>query len=127
LIGVVVGPATGEMFAWRQDRRRLIAYQRATWLWVGLFVVRLAVQLPLYLAENVTLLGTLNGTVLGIPLFALTIWLSWLVLKPVPLAKSPAERTDAERTDAERADAERADVATGRIAETSEDAGRAQP
>jgi hypothetical protein len=87
LIGVVVGPVTGEMFAWRQDRRRLVAYQRATWLWVGLFVVRLAVQLPLYLAKNVTLLGTLNGTVLGIPLFALTIWLSWLVLKPVPLAK----------------------------------------
>jgi hypothetical protein len=90
LIGVVVGPVTGEMFAWRQDRARLTAYQRATWIWVGLFAVRLAVQIPLYLAENVTLLGTLNGTVLGIPLFALTIWLSWLVLKDVPLAK-PAE------------------------------------
>lgn len=93
LIGVVVGPVTGEMFAWRQDRPRLVAYQRATWLWVGLFVVRLAVQVPLYLAENVTLLGTLNGTVLGIPLFALTIWLSWLVLKDVPLAKPADERT----------------------------------
>ena len=64
LIGVVVGPVTGEMFAWRHDRARLSAYQLATWLWVGLFVVRLAVQIPLYLAENVTLLGTLNGTVL---------------------------------------------------------------
>lgn len=108
LIGVVVGPVTGEMFAWRQDRPRMIAYQRATWFWVGLFVVRLAVQVPLYLADNVALLGTLNGTVLGIPLFALTIWLSWLVLKPVPLAKPTAERT-AEAT-------ERTAVATERIA-----------
>ena len=92
LIGVVVGPITGEMFAWRDDRRRLRAYQMATWLWVGLFVVRLAVQLPLYLAENVALLGTLNATLLGIPLFVLTIWLSWLVLRPVPLARTPEQQ-----------------------------------
>jgi hypothetical protein len=91
LIGVVVGPITGEMFAWRQNRPRMLAYQRATWLWVGMFVVRLLVQIPLYLADNVAALGLLNGTVLGIPLFALTIWLSWLVLKPVPLAKPPAD------------------------------------
>jgi hypothetical protein len=100
LIGVVIGPVTGEMFAWRQDRARMTAYQWATWLWVGLFVVRLAVQVPLYIAKNVTLLGTLNATLLGIPLFALTIYLSWLVLKDVPLAKTPEQRTAeaAERT-----------------------------
>jgi hypothetical protein len=90
LIGVVVGPLTGEMFAWRDDPRRLAAYRLATWLWVGLFLVRLAVQVPLYLTGQVTLLGTLNGLVLGLPLFALTIWLCWLVLKPVPLAKAAA-------------------------------------
>ena len=118
LIGVVVGPATGEMFAWRDDRPRMIAYQRATWLWVGLFLVRLAVQVPLYLADNVTLLGTLNGTVLGIPLFVLTIWLSWLVLKPVPLAKTPEQRAAAasERT----ADAAERLAGTERIADATE-------
>ena len=119
LIGVVVGPVTGEMFAWRQDRARLTAYQWATWLWVGLFVVRLAVQIPLYLAKNVTLLGTLNGTILGIPLFALTIWLSWLVLKPVPLAKTEAQLT-AEAT-------ERTAAATERTAEVIEDSGAVKP
>jgi Protein of unknown function (DUF3159) len=87
VIGVVIGPVTGEMFAWRDDARRLAAYRLATWIWVGLFLVRLAVQVPLYLADRVTLLGTLNGLVLGLPLFALTIWLSWLVLRPVPPAK----------------------------------------
>lgn len=91
LIGVVVGPVTGEMFAWRQDPARLAAYQRATWLWVGMSVIRLAVQIPLYIAGNVTLLGTLNAAVLSLPLYVLTIYLSWLVLKPVPLAKHPDE------------------------------------
>jgi hypothetical protein len=116
LIGIVVGPITGEMFAWREDRRRLTAYQRATWLWVGLFAVRLAVQVPLYLADNVTLLGLLNGTVLGIPLFALTIWLSWLVLKAVPLAQTPEQRT------AEAA--ESTALAVERVADAAEDAAR---
>jgi hypothetical protein len=111
LIGVVVGPITGEMFEWRKDRRRLTAYQIATWIWVGLFVVRLAVQIPLYVAGNVTLLGTLNGTVLGIPLFALTIWLSWLVLKNVPLAKTAGQRT-AEATERTADAAERLADAT---------------
>lgn len=87
LVGVVVGPVTGEVFAWRQDRPRYSAYWWATWVWVGLFAVRLLVQVPLYLADRVTLLGTLNGLVLGIPLFALTIYLSWLILRNVPLAK----------------------------------------
>jgi hypothetical protein len=103
LIGVVVGPLVGEMFAWRDDARRYAAYWWATWIWVGLFLVRLAVQVPLYLADNVTLLGTLNGLVLGIPLFALTIWFSWLVLRSVPLAKPPeaAEQPAATPEDAD--------------------------
>jgi hypothetical protein len=93
LIGVVIGPLTGEMFGWRENRPRYAAYRSATWIWVGLFLVRLAVQIPLYIADNATLLGTLNGLVLGIPLFAITIWLSWLVLRSVPLAK-PADAAD---------------------------------
>jgi Protein of unknown function (DUF3159) len=91
LIGVLVGPMTGELFAWRDDRPRYVAYRWATWIWVGMFLVRLLVQVPLFLANDVGLLGTLNGLVLGLPLFALTIWLSWLVLRSVPLAKPPAD------------------------------------
>jgi hypothetical protein len=86
LIGVIVGQLTGEQFAWRNNKPRMRAYQIATSFWVGMFGVRLLVQIPLYLAGMVTLLGTLNGLVLGLPLFALTIWLSWLVLRSVPVA-----------------------------------------
>jgi hypothetical protein len=87
LIGVVIGPVTGEMFEWRTNRPRYAAYRSATWVWVGLFLVRLGVQIPLYVHNDPTLLGTLNGLVLGIPLFAITIWLSWLILRSVPLVK----------------------------------------
>lgn len=90
LIGLVLGPALGEMLAWRKDPPRLAAYVLVTWLWVVMFGIRLAVQIPLYLADQVTLLGTLNAFVLGLPLFGLTIWLSWLVLRRVPVTPAPA-------------------------------------
>jgi hypothetical protein len=89
LIGVIVGPLTGEMWHWRQSPARAKAYRLATWFWVAMFAVRVAVQVPLYLADRITLLGTLNGLVLGFPLFALVVYGCWLVLRDVPLAKPP--------------------------------------
>ena len=49
------------------------------WLWVGMFVLRDAVQVPLWLAGNVYVLGTAT-LVLGIPLFALVCWASYLII-----------------------------------------------
>lgn len=83
LVGVVVGLLRGEGTAWRIDpalageRRR---YVWATWLWAGMFALRLAVQLPLYLAKNVGLLGTAR-LAMGVPLWALTLWLTWLLVR----------------------------------------------
>jgi hypothetical protein len=90
IVGLVIGPVTGEMFAWRDDPARFAAYRLVTWLWVGMFLVRLAVQIPLWLADQTVLLGTLNAFVLGLPLFGLTVWLSWLILRRVPPARPPA-------------------------------------
>ena len=84
IVGLVIGPVTGEMLAWRQNPRRLAAFRLVTWFWVAMFLVRLAVQIPLWLADQTVLLGTLNAFVLGLPLFGLTVWLSWLVLRRVP-------------------------------------------
>lgn len=78
------------MFAWRQNPARYRAYVWATWIFVAMFLVRVAVQVPLSIADQTVLLGLLNGLVLGIPLFALAIWLMWLVLRRVPVVK-PAE------------------------------------
>jgi hypothetical protein len=51
---------------------------------VGLFGLRLGVQVPLYLAgeEAVQALATAK-LVMGIPLYGLTLWLTWLLLRSV--------------------------------------------
>ena len=55
-----------------------------------MFGLRFAIQLPLYLAGAVTALGLINVP-LGLPLFAFTCWLSYLVIKRVPTARTPEE------------------------------------
>ena len=80
LIGVIVGPLVGEGMEWRKNPELMRAYTRASWIWVGLFVVRLAVQLPLYFADELVALGVAK-TAMGFPIFALAVWLSYLVLR----------------------------------------------
>jgi hypothetical protein len=90
LIGVIIGPLVGEGMEWRKDPKLLRVYTRASWIWVGLFVVRLAVQLPLYLADELVALGVAK-TAMGFPVFALAVWLSYLVLRDggVELTRRP--------------------------------------
>lgn len=84
VVGVVVSLLRGEDMSWRTDpaaghlRRR---YMWATWLWVAMFGLRLAVQGPLYLrgADAVGWLGTAR-LAMGGPLFALTLWVTWLLV-----------------------------------------------
>lgn len=86
VVGVVVSLLRGEDMSWRRDpaaaglRRR---YAGATWLWAGLFAARLAVQLPLYLQgeDAVGWLGTAR-LAMGVPLFALVLWITWLLVGP---------------------------------------------
>jgi hypothetical protein len=106
-IGVVVEfirtPVTSEfgkwLAAWRSDERLVHAYMVTTWVWIAMFAARLLVQLPLYLANSVGFLGTAR-LVMGIPLIALTIWVSWVVVSP------QIRRTDAEKKAAEKDAAE---------------------
>jgi hypothetical protein len=80
LVGVIVGQLDGEGNGWRADPVRLRAFARATWLWAALFVARLAVQLPLYLASAVVALG-IARTAMGLPLFAAGLWLTWRLVR----------------------------------------------
>ena len=80
LLGVILGPITGEGMSWRSDPERVRLYTRASWIWVGVFALRLAVQLPLYLAGAVLALG-IAKTAMGLPIFLVAIWLSYLVLR----------------------------------------------
>ncbi|MBK5110014.1 MAG: DUF3159 domain-containing protein [Thermoleophilia bacterium] len=80
LIGVLVGPLLGEGMAWRKDPAKMRLYSRASWVWFAMFIVRLAVQLPLYLAGSVVALG-IAKTAMGLPIFALCAWLTYLILR----------------------------------------------
>lgn len=86
-VGVVVALLRSESFAWRSDpalRGRYRRYGAATWLWVGMFAARIAVQLPLYLQAEVAWLGTAR-LVMGVPLWGLTLWATWVLLRrPAP-------------------------------------------
>lgn len=88
IIGLVLGPLLGEDLHWRKVPERKRAYQRAGWLWVGLFLLRIAVQLPLYLAGYINALG-IARLVMGYPLFIAVAWGTWLIIKQVPVAKKP--------------------------------------
>lgn len=85
LIGVIVSTVQGHGRGWREDPVMVAKYTRATWLWVGLFVTRLAVQLPLYFAGAVVALGVVK-VAMGLPLFALAAWATYLLLRDRPTA-----------------------------------------
>ena len=80
LVGIIVSKLDGEDDRWREDPRRMRAFVQATWLWAGLFLLRLVVQLPLYLAGAVVALGVAK-TAMGLPVFGLGLWLTWLLVR----------------------------------------------
>lgn len=95
LIGAIVG-GVGEAATWRDDPAKYRAFRQATYLWVGIFVLRLIVQVPMYLADKPALLGTVK-TAMGLPLFGVGMWLSWLILRGAGAVQSgpEPERTSA--------------------------------
>lgn len=80
LIGLAVGFLMNEGVAWRSDRRKRRVFFWLAIAWAALFFVRLAVQLPLYLAGEVAALGTLK-LVMGLPLFAPMVAVTWLAVR----------------------------------------------
>ncbi len=90
VVGVVVALLRGEDMAWRTDPDRSHERRRfrwATWVMAGVFALRLAVQVPLYLAGQTVALGVAK-LAMGLPLFAVALWVTWL------LVASPAARAD---------------------------------
>ncbi len=83
-VGVVVALLRGEDMAWRTDPERSHERRRfvwATWTMAAVFALRLAVQVPLWLAgeDAVGWLGTAK-LAMGVPLFAVALWVTWLLV-----------------------------------------------
>lgn len=88
LIGVAAGFLMGEGTAWRGDRRKRRAFFWLAIGWAALFYARLAVQVPLYFAGEVATLGTFK-LVMGLPLFAPMLAVTWLVVRALYPGESP--------------------------------------
>ncbi|HKJ35930.1 MAG TPA: DUF3159 domain-containing protein [Solirubrobacterales bacterium] len=80
LIGYFVSFLTPESGEWQKDPKRVRVFTLASWIWVGLFSLRIAIQLPLYLSDSVGPLAAAR-VVTGLPLFALGLWLTYLLLQ----------------------------------------------
>lgn len=87
LVAVTLGLVRGYQGAWYlapEHARLLSRCTLLTWLWAGMFAIRLAVELPLWFYGYVGALGVAK-LVLGVPLFAVVAWLTWVGLKPFHL------------------------------------------
>jgi hypothetical protein len=82
LIGVIVGFLTNETSQWRHQKAKRRVLYLTTWLWAGLFALRLAVEVPLYLAHEAEWLAGVK-LLLGIPLYAGMLWVTWLLVRAV--------------------------------------------
>jgi hypothetical protein len=84
IIGVLVEILRGNATSWRKDRKKLTIYSLITAMWVGFFSLRLAIQVPLYIAGSAELLATAR-VAMGPPLYALVILVTWLILRATVL------------------------------------------
>ncbi|WP_448060294.1 DUF3159 domain-containing protein [Cellulomonas hominis] len=99
LVGLFVGlfradgPLSGGTWSatveWRSDATLRRRYVWVTWAWAAMFAARLAVQVPLYRNAEVAWLGTAK-LAMGVPLTALVLWISWLLVRGSAAAPAPA-------------------------------------
>jgi len=109
VLGLVLGLLLGEGTSWRAVRERRRVYQQVTWLWAAMFGLRLAIQVPLWAMSRTAVLGAVN-VVLGLPLFGVTIWLSWVLLRGVPIVKALREAAGIDPAGTEAPDDERTET-----------------
>jgi hypothetical protein len=90
LVGIIIGLLTGDEH-WRHDAAKLRVAYVTTVLWLLLSAVRLAVQVPLYLAELPDALAA-TKLLMGVPLYLALLWVTWMLVRT---AWRPAEESDA--------------------------------
>ncbi|MGI6878265.1 DUF3159 domain-containing protein [Microbacterium sp. gxy059] len=94
IIGLAAGFLMDEGLAWRRDRRKRRVFFWLAIMWAALFFARLAVQFPMWLAEvDVQTIGTVK-LVMGIPLFAPLVAVTWLAVRAVYRRASETDVVD---------------------------------
>jgi hypothetical protein len=83
--GVLFGFIRNEGLEWRKHPARVKAYRIGTWVIISVLVLRLVVQVPLYLMGEPGLAGLATTRLLmGAPLYILGVWVAWLLTRPAP-------------------------------------------
>jgi hypothetical protein len=103
LVGFVIGAAVGDPTGWAQDRGLVRMTTKLTLVLAVPYLLRFAIQLPLFLAGQVVLLGVAK-VVLGWPLLIAALAVIGLMLSK---GKTPIEESvlsDAGAGDAQRSD-----------------------
>ena len=98
LVGVVLGPLLGEGMTWRRHRERYVVYQRMTWVFVGLFTIRLAVQGYLYWQDDVLWLGIARFA-MGLPLYLGAVGLAYWMIRRAPPPRADRGAAESGATD----------------------------
>lgn len=80
LVGVIVAMVRGESATWRSNKHHVRAYTAVTLLWVGMFALRLLVEVPLYFSGNIAALAT-TKLALGLPLYVPVLAITWLIIR----------------------------------------------
>lgn len=88
ILGFLVGALKGDMTQWRSVPQVRRAATIASLLWLSMFLMRLAVQLPLYFSGEVAALGVAR-LVMGTPLFGLVVLCTWLLFRNMPTLEQP--------------------------------------
>ncbi|TPW70880.1 DUF3159 domain-containing protein [Schumannella sp. 10F1B-5-1] len=79
IVGLIAGLLVGSS-DWHRDRAKLRVAMIASVFWAALSLLRLAVQLPLYLAGATQALAA-TKLIMGVPFYALLLWVTWLMMR----------------------------------------------
>lgn len=84
------------------------AYMYVTGLWIGVFALRLILQVPLYLAKRFVWLGAVR-LIMGLPFWALAIWVSYLIIA-TPFMRLHHKNREVEHSEVEQSDEKQSDL-----------------
>lgn len=101
IIAIIVAQLLGERaHGWREIPRQRRMLTLVTWMWAGMFAVRLIIELPMYLAGNAAGLAVAK-LILGVPFYAAVLWVTWLLVRAVfPPQARPTDGADSDGAEA---------------------------
>lgn len=98
---------------WLDYRPLKRAYMYVTGLWIGVFALRLVLQVPLYLTNHVVWLGTVR-LLMGLPFWALAIWVSYLIIA-TPFMRLHHKNREVEQSEVEQSEVNSSEVNSSEV------------